>query len=86
MLIEKPFSDFILPALIAGLLGAIVMEIVMWLIARKGWAKGNMIIALGSLVTRQRDNALGTGLLIHAVAAFGFALLYTCLLYTSRCV
>lgn len=77
MLIEKPFSDFILPALIAGLLGAVVMEIVMWLIARKGWAKGNMIIALGSLVTRQRDNALGTGLLIHAIAAFGFALLYT---------
>ena len=63
-------------ALVAGFFGMLAMELVMWLITRRGWAQGNMIIALGSLVTRKRENAFATGGILHVVAAFFFALLY----------
>ncbi len=73
-------TPFILTSLVAGLLGAAAMEIVMWLITRDGWAKANMIVALGSLITRTRENAFRTGAVVHAVAAFGFAMLYAYLM------
>jgi len=62
--------------LLAGLLGMVAMEIAMWLITRSGWAQGNMIVALGSLFTRTRQNAFGVGLVAHTVAAVFFAELY----------
>src|SRR5688572_484870 len=37
---------FILTALVAGILGGAVMEGVLWLIGRSGWAKADMIVAL----------------------------------------
>ena len=58
------------------------MELVMWVIAKVGLAKGDMILALGSLLTKRRENAYRVGLIVHASAAFGFALLYTSLLLT----
>jgi hypothetical protein len=64
-------------ALVAGLLGMAAMELVMWLICRRGWAKGNMIVALGSLITRRRENAFFVGGVTHVIAAFAFALIYT---------
>jgi len=64
-------------ALVAGLLGMAAMELAMWLITRQGWAKGNMIVALGSLITRRRENAFFVGGLTHVIAAIVFALLYT---------
>lgn len=67
-------------ALVAGVLGGLAMELVMWLIARAGLARGgDMILALGSLLTKSRDNAYRVGLVIHATAAIGFALVYTLL-------
>jgi hypothetical protein len=69
--------NFLLTALVAGLLGGAAMEFTMWLIARKGWAKGNMIVALGGLCTGSRANALRVGLIIHACSAVVFACLYT---------
>lgn len=72
----KLVLDFILTSLVAGMLGAGAMELVMWLITRDGWAKANMIVAVGSLVTRSREKALRTGIRLHAVSAFGFAMLY----------
>jgi hypothetical protein len=62
--------------LAAGLLGALAMQLVMWLITRRGWARGNMLVALGSLITRRRENAGLVGAIMHAVAAFFFATLY----------
>jgi len=62
--------------LLAGLLGMVAMELAMWLITRSGWAQGNMIVALGSLFTRTRQNAFGVGLVAHTVAAVFFAELY----------
>lgn len=69
-------------ALVAGVLGGLAMELVMWLIARAGLAKGDMILALGSLVSKSRENAYRVGLIIHATASIGFALVYTLLLVT----
>jgi hypothetical protein len=53
------------------------MELTMWLISRAGWAKGNMIIALGSLFTRTRQSGFRVGAIIHAFSAVLFATLYT---------
>ncbi len=52
------------------------MGFVMWLICRTGWAKGNMIVALGSLVTRTRENAWLAGAALHTASAVGFAFIY----------
>lgn len=68
--------SFLATVLVAGLLGGMAMELTMWLIARAGWAKGNMIVALGSLFTRSRDRAFRVGVIIHAFSAIGFAMLY----------
>ncbi|MEJ1973644.1 MAG: hypothetical protein WDM96_14630 [Lacunisphaera sp.] len=69
-------------ALVAGILGGLAMELAMWLISRAGLARGDMVLALGSLLTRTRENAYRVGLVIHATAAIGFALVYTLLMVT----
>lgn len=68
---------FLLTALFAGLLGGAAMELAMWLVARAGMARGDMILALGSLMTKSRAGAYRVGWLVHVLAAFGFALVYT---------
>jgi hypothetical protein len=67
-------------ALVAGLAGVIALELAMWLITRKGWAEGNMVVAIGSLITHRRENAFFTGAMLHAISAVGFALIYTLLM------
>ncbi len=74
--------NYLLTSLVAGLLGGLAMEGAMWLIAKAGLAKGDMILALGSLLTKSRDNARRVGLVIHATAAIGFGLVYTLLMVT----
>jgi hypothetical protein len=69
-----------LAAVIAGLCGMVAMELVMWLITRRGWAQGNMIVALGSLLTRKRENAFFTGGILHVLAAIFFAMVYVFLM------
>lgn len=73
----KVIVDFLLTSLVGGLLGAVAMQLVMRLIARADWAKYNMIVAVGSLLTRSREHAWRTGVIIHAISAVGFAMLYT---------
>ena len=72
-----PMVAFLLTALAAGLAGGAAMELAMWLITRRGWAKGNMIVALGSLFTKSRENAFRVGAVLHAISAVGFATVYT---------
>jgi hypothetical protein len=78
---------YLATALLAGALGGLAMEGAMWLIARTGLAKGDMILALGSLLTKTRDHAYRVGLVVHITAALGFGLVYALLLvmlgYTS---
>src|ERR1051326_317870 len=80
-------TSFVFTALAAGLLGGVAMEGALWLIGAAGWAKADMVIALGSLLTRNRDNAWRVGAIIHLFSAIGFAVLYTMLMimlgYTS---
>ena len=71
---------FLLTSLIAGLFGGAAMEFVMWLISRAGWASGNMIVALGSLITKSRENAFRVGAIVHAISAVGFAAVYAMLM------
>ncbi len=73
---------YLLTSLLAGALGGVAMELVMWIIAKAGLARGDMILALGSLLTKTRDNAYRVGLIVHATAAFGFGLVYTVLMLT----
>jgi hypothetical protein len=70
------FADFLFTAIVAGLLGMAAMGLTMWLICRAGWARGNMIVAIGGMITRERERAWRTGALAHTVSALGFACLY----------
>jgi len=72
---------FLVTALIAGLLGGMAMETVLWVIGRGGWAKADMIVALGSMFTRSRGTAWRVGVTLHTVAAIGFAILYALLMH-----
>jgi hypothetical protein len=73
---------YLVTALVAGIVGGLAMEWVMWLISRAGLARGDMVLALGSLLTKTRENAYRVGLIVHATAAIGFALVYTLLFVT----
>jgi hypothetical protein len=68
--------SFVFTGLIGGLLGMAAMGFVMWLICRSGWAKGNMVVALGSLVTRNRETAWIAGAMLHTLSAVIFAFIY----------
>lgn len=70
--VTSQFST-VLAAAVAGL---IAMHLAMWLITRRGWAKGNMVVALGSLITRTRENAFFVGLLLHILVGIIFAAVY----------
>ena len=72
--------NFLLTAFMAGLLGGIAMETVLWIIGRGGWAKADMIVALGSMFTKTRDTAWRVGALLHLASAIVFALGYTLLM------
>ncbi len=65
-----------LASLVAGVFGAAAMESAMLLITRSGWARGNMVVALGSLVTRERTGAVRVGVVLHTIAALLFSTLY----------
>jgi len=69
-------------AIAAGILGGLAMELAMWLISRAGLVRGDMVLALGSLLTKSRENAYRVGLIVHATAAIGFGLVYTLLMIT----
>ena len=69
-------------ALVAGVAGGLAMQLAMRLIGRGNELKGDMILALGSLITKSRDNAYRVGLIVHVTAAIGFGLVYTLLMVT----
>lgn len=71
---------FLLTTLVAGALGGVAMEGVLWVIGRKGWAKADMIVALGSLFTKSRETAWRVGALVHLFSAIVFAIAYALLM------
>jgi hypothetical protein len=72
-----PIARIAVTSVVAGILGGWAMIGVMRLITRAEWARFDMIVAVGSLITRTREHALRTGATVHAVSAIGFAALYT---------
>ena len=77
---------FLATSLAAGLIGGAAMEFVMWSITRSGWAKADMLVALGSLVTGTRDNAWRVGAIIHASSACVFGMIYTLILFSIEMI
>ncbi|MFA6959241.1 MAG: hypothetical protein WC205_00645 [Opitutaceae bacterium] len=64
----------------AGLFGAGAMWAVMRLIERAGPPTGGMVVAVGSLLTRKRENAFSTGIWVYLFSAAVFGLIYTLLM------
>jgi hypothetical protein len=73
-------TAFMVYAALAGLCGALAMTAVMKLVARSGWARGDMIVAVGSLFTKTRETAFPVGLILHTLSAVVFGQIYTVLL------
>lgn len=67
-------------AILAGLLGAGAMWLAMRFIERAGPPTGGMVVAVGSLLTRSRNNALWTGIGVYLGSAVIFGLLYMVLM------
>ena len=73
---ENLIVSWLLVPLAAGGMGVAAMELAMWLMTSNGLMRGNMIVALGGLLTGSRQHAFRVGLTLHLVAGFVFALLY----------
>lgn len=70
----------ILATIVAGLAGTVLMSLSMSAVHLAGWARADMIRALGSRVTGKYEGSLGTGLMIHFAAGVVFAFPYVLLL------
>lgn len=70
----------VIEIIIGGVVGTICMTVVMTFIHRAGWANGDMIRALGSLVTKSYHNAIAPGLAIHFAVGIAVAVPYTFIL------
>jgi hypothetical protein len=72
--------EVIVYAVMAGLFGAGAMWAVMRLIERAGPQTGGMVVAVGSLLTRKRSNALMAGVAVYLFSAVLFGVIYTLLM------
>lgn len=70
----------ILETILAGLAGTAIMTLLMALIHHKGWARADMIRALGSCVTGTYERSIMPGLLIHFTSGILFAFPYVIVL------
>jgi hypothetical protein len=72
--------NFLFYASLAGLLGAVAMTTAMQMLTRTRWARGNMVVAVGSLLTRSRENAQLVGAIMHLMSAVIFGVVYALLM------
>ena len=70
----------ILMPIVAGLIATGGMTAFLWAINRTGWTNADMVRAVGSLLTKSYDNALGVGLVVHFVNGMIIAAAYLHLL------
>jgi hypothetical protein len=73
-------TTYLIVAVIAGMAGGAAMAGTMMVMGRSDGPRRSMIMAVGSLLTRSRENARLVGALLHGISAIGFGLLYTVLL------
>ena len=69
--------EFLLFSIMAGVVGTGGMTFVMYLINKMGVTNARMVIAIGSILTKTRENAIRVGLIMHFTAGVIFAILYT---------
>lgn len=60
-----------------GLLATAAFSGLLFFFDRVGVTKGNMIVALGSLITHSRERAAQVGLVVHVASGIFFGLIYT---------
>ena len=66
--------------ILAGLIGTGGMTLAMWLIHKSGMANADMVRAIGSLFSRDLDESLTPGLIIHFVIGALIAFIYVILI------
>lgn len=70
----------ILETIVAGIVGTALMTALMTLVNHSGWARADMIRALGSLATRSYENSVLPGLVMHFAAGAILAFPYVFIL------
>lgn len=73
-------AEVVFYAVLAGIVGAVVMWAAMRFMEKAGPRTGGMVYAVGSLLTRSRNHALSVGILVYFTAAVVFGLIYTLLM------
>lgn len=68
--------EFLLVSIVAGVVGTGGMTLTMYLINKMGVANARMVIAIGSIITKTRENAIRVGLMMHFTVGIAFAILY----------
>jgi hypothetical protein len=76
-MLNIPFSDFIMMALVSGIIATVGMTIVLIAITKSGLANADMVRAVGSLFTKSLDSAFKVGIVIHTSVGIIFGILYT---------
>ncbi|WP_309386129.1 hypothetical protein [Cerasicoccus frondis] len=64
-------------SILGGLLATAAFSGLLYFFERTNITQGNMIVALGSLLTHSRERAAQVGLIIHLVSGIFFGLIYT---------
>jgi len=73
--------NFLIFSIIAGIVGTSGMTFSMYLMNKTGIANAKMVIAIGSILTKTRENAMRVGLIIHYTSGVFFGMVYTILFY-----
>ena len=68
-------SNFLLACLV-GIASTSLMTFALYLLHWRGFSNGDMVRALGSILTRHYENALGPGLALHYTFGVLFTFLY----------
>ena len=76
-------SGAFISIVIAGFVGTTVMTLVMRLIHGLKWAEADMIRAIGTIYTKNSENAFLIGVFVHYLAGTCFAFLYAIVLALS---
>ncbi len=66
----------ILQTILAGIIATAAMCVALYIIQWRGLAEADMVRAIGSIITRNEQNAMPIGLVIQFVSGVGFAFLY----------
>ena len=69
-------SEYLLVSGVGGVTGAAAMYFGVRVLNALGWAKGDILLAIGHIFLHRRRNAFQLGLLLHVLTSVAFAPLY----------